>query len=155
MSSQSKSHPGRACKCWSAVDCGPVYHWPRSRRRRISLLPNGRLYGGYSFFDPTTNVHALLPGGVLPVSSRLESNPRGLGASVTYDFNRWFGLTVDGSTHWGSGETGLAMRIDDTGFSNLSLGPKLLSAATMFLRFSKRWWVTTALTPDAFHDITN
>ena len=29
------------------------------------------------------------------MSSRVESNPRGVGASVTYNFNRWFGLTAD------------------------------------------------------------
>ena len=55
------------------------------------------------------------------MSSRLESNPRGADASLTYNFNRWFGLTLDTSTHWGSGETGLPNRIDDAAFSNLSL----------------------------------
>ena len=63
--------------------------------------PKWEIFGGYSFFDPGANVHGMLPGGVEPVSSRLESNPRGAGASVTYNFNRWLGLTLDASTHWG------------------------------------------------------
>lgn len=86
--------------------------------------PKWEFFGGYSVFQPGADVHALLPGGLLPVSSHLEPNPRGVGASLTYDFNRWLGITVDGSTHWGNNEIGLAKRIDDTGFSNLSLGPK-------------------------------
>ena len=86
--------------------------------------PKWELYGGYSFFYPNADVHAMLPGGLVEVSSPLESNPRGLGGSLTYDFKRWFGLTLDGSEHWHSGETGLAMRIDDTAFSNISIGPK-------------------------------
>jgi hypothetical protein len=41
--------------------------------------PKWELYGGYSFVYPDADVHALLPGGLLPVSSPLESNPRGGG----------------------------------------------------------------------------
>jgi hypothetical protein len=51
--------------------------------------PKWELFGGYSFVYPNADVHGLLPLGVLPVSSPLESNPRGVGASITYDFNRW------------------------------------------------------------------
>ncbi len=87
--------------------------------------PKWELYGGYSFFYPATDIHGLLPGGLLPVSSRVESNPRGVGASVTYNFNRWFGLTADGSGHWGSGENGVGGRIDDAAFYSASMGPKL------------------------------
>jgi outer membrane protein OmpA-like peptidoglycan-associated protein len=87
--------------------------------------PKWELYAGYSFFDPATDVHGLLPGGLLPVSSRIESNPHGVGGSVTYNFNRWFGLTADGSGHWGSGENGVSGRIDDAAFYSASMGPKL------------------------------
>jgi hypothetical protein len=67
--------------------------------------PKWELYGGYSFFYPHANIHGQLPGALLPLpGTRLESNPRGAGASVTYNFNHWFGLTLDTSTHWGSGE---------------------------------------------------
>ena len=87
--------------------------------------PKWEFFAGYSFVDPGVNVHGLLPGGVLPLSSRVESNPRGAGASVTYNFNRWFGLTGDISGEWGSGESGLNDRIDDGEFFNLSAGPKI------------------------------
>src|SRR4029077_3346455 len=87
--------------------------------------PKWELFGGYSFFHPGANVHGVLPGGLAPVSSRLEPNPRSAGASVTYNFNRWFGLTLDGSTHWGSGESTLERKVDDAAFSNLSFGPKI------------------------------
>jgi len=97
--------------------------------------PKWEIFGGYSFFDPATNVHALLPGGLVPVSSRIESNPRGVGGSVTYNFNRWFGLTADASGHWGSGENGVNDRIDDAAFYNASLGPKLTFRSHYFSPF--------------------
>jgi hypothetical protein len=55
----------------------------------------------------------------------LTWNARGVGASVTYNFNRWFGLTVDSSGQWGSGDTGIAARIGHAEFFNLSAGPKI------------------------------
>ena len=115
--------------------------------------PKWELFAGYSFIYPHADVHGLLPGGVLPVSSRLESNPRGAGASITYDFNRWFGLTVDASTHWGSGETGVAQRIDDAAFSNLSFGPKFTFRSAHFSPFLEALVGDHRLMPDAFHDI--
>src|SRR6202162_5769859 len=87
--------------------------------------PKWEGFVGYSFLYPNSDVHALLPGGLLPVSSPLESNPRGLGGSLNSDFNRWFGLTLDGTGPLGGGETGLAKRIDDSAFYNISFGPKL------------------------------
>jgi hypothetical protein len=97
--------------------------------------PKWELFGGYSFFDPATNVHGLLPGGVLPVSSRVESNPHGVGGSITYNFNRWFGLTADASGHWGSGENGVVQRIDDAAFYSASMGPKLTFRSHYFSPF--------------------
>ncbi len=115
--------------------------------------PKWELFGGYSFLYPNADVHAMLPGGVLPVSSPLESNPRGLGGSLTYDFKRWFGLTLDGSTHWHSGENGLPMRIDDTAFSNISFGPKFTYRTTHVAPFLEALVGDHRLSPDAFHDI--
>jgi outer membrane protein OmpA-like peptidoglycan-associated protein len=97
--------------------------------------PKWELYGGYSFLYPNSNVHGLLPGGVLPASSAVESNPRGLGASVTYDFNRWIGLTGDISGNFSSGESGTEMRIDDAEFYNLSIGPKITFRSRHFAPF--------------------
>jgi len=115
--------------------------------------PKWELFGGYSFFDPGANVHGTFPGGLLPVTSRLESNPRGAGASITYDFNRWFGLTLDASTHWGSGESSLGKRIDDAAFSNLSFGPKVTFRSAHLSPFLEALVGDHRLMPDAFHDI--
>ncbi len=115
--------------------------------------PKWELYGGYSFFDPGANVHGQLPGALLPLSSRLESNPRGAGASVTYNFNGWFGLTLDTSTDWGSGETGLPKRIDDAAFANISFGPKITFRHHRLSPFIEALVGDHRLTPDAFHDV--
>jgi outer membrane protein OmpA-like peptidoglycan-associated protein len=115
--------------------------------------PKWELYGGYSLFHPGADVHGQLPGALLPLSSRLEANPRGAGASITYDFNRWFGLTLDTSTHWGSRETGLVKRIDDAAFSNLSFGPKVTFRHEHFSPFLELLVGDHRLMPDAFHDI--
>jgi outer membrane protein OmpA-like peptidoglycan-associated protein len=115
--------------------------------------PKWELYGGYSFFDPAANVTGQLPGALLPLSSRLESNPRGAGFSVTYNFNSWFGLSLDTSTDWGSGEVGVAKRIDDTAFANLSFGPKIVLRRHRFSLFGEALVGDHRLAPDAFHDI--
>lgn len=115
--------------------------------------PKWELFGGYSFLYPNSNLHGMLPGGLLPVSSPLESNPRGVGASITYDLNRWFGLTLDASTHWGSGESSLGKRIDDAAFSSLSFGPKVTFRRTHVAPFLEALVGDHRLMPDAFHDI--
>ena len=97
--------------------------------------PKWKLYGGYSAFDPGCHIYGLLPGGVLPVTSCLKWDPRGAGASITYDFNRWFGLTVDSSGQWGSGQSGVAARIDQVEFSNFSGGPKITFRSHYFSPF--------------------
>jgi hypothetical protein len=115
--------------------------------------PKWELFGGYSFFHPGADVHGVLPLGVAPVSSRLEPNPRGAGASLTYNFNRWFGLTLDASTNWGSGESTLERKVDDTAFSNLSFGPKVTFRSAHFSPFLEALVGDHRLMPDAFHDI--
>lgn len=112
--------------------------------------PKWELYGGYSFFYPNADVHGMLPGGLLPVSSPLESNPRGIGASITYDFNRWFGLTGDLSGQRASGESGVAMRIDDASLFNGSLGPKLTFRSRRFSPFAEALVGWHRLTSDLF-----
>jgi len=149
MSSHSKSHCGRvAVMLLAAVaflcGIGPV------AAAQDQPAPKWEIFGGYSFFYPGADVHGVLPGGVLPVTSRLESNPRGIGASVTYNFNRWFGLTGDISGHWGSGETGVGNRIDDAAFYNLSAGPKVTFRSHYFSPFLEALVGGHRLTPDAF-----
>jgi outer membrane protein OmpA-like peptidoglycan-associated protein/opacity protein-like surface antigen len=116
--------------------------------------PKWELYGGYSFLYPHADLNGQLPGALLPFpSTRLESNPRGAGASLTYNFNHWFGLTLDTSTHWGSGEASFARRIDDAAFSNLSFGPKVTFRHEHFSPFLEVLVGDHRLMPDAFHDI--
>jgi outer membrane protein OmpA-like peptidoglycan-associated protein len=112
--------------------------------------PKWELYGGYSFFYFGADVHGLLPGGVLPASSALELNPRGLGASITYDFNRWIGLTGDFSGQKASGETGIAMRVDDASFFNGSVGPKVTFRSRHFSPFLEGLVGWHRLTSDLF-----
>ena len=97
--------------------------------------PKWELYGGYSAFYPGCDIHGLLPGAVVPVSSCLKWNARGAGATITYDFKRWFGLSVDSSGQWGSGNSGAAARIDQVEFFNLSAGPKITFRSHYFSPF--------------------
>lgn len=152
MSSQAKSHPSRVLAILPAM-LAVLFTVATLAVAQGQTAPKWELYGGYSFFYPGADVNALLPGGLLPVSSRLESNPRGAGASITYNFNRWFGLTFDTSTHWSSGETGLARRIDDAGFSNLSIGPKVTFRSAHVAPFLEALVGDHRLMPDAFHDV--
>jgi outer membrane protein OmpA-like peptidoglycan-associated protein len=115
--------------------------------------PKWELFGGYSVFDPGATINGQLPGALLPLSSRLEWNPRGAGASVTYNFDKWLGLTLDTSTHWGSGESTFAKRIDDAAFSNLSFGPKITFRHERFSPFLEVLVGDHRLMPDAFHDV--
>jgi outer membrane protein OmpA-like peptidoglycan-associated protein/opacity protein-like surface antigen len=157
MSSQFKSHPVKShparvlamLPAMFAVLCA----LGTLAAAQDQPTPKWEVFGGYSFFHPGADVHGTLPGGLLPLSSRLEPNPRGAGASVTYNFNRWFGLTLDGSTHWGSGETGLANRIDDVGLSTLSFGPKITFRGRRFSPFLEALVGDHRLMPEAFHHI--
>jgi hypothetical protein len=151
MSSQSKSSPGRIL-ILAAMIAVPFASATRADAQD-QPAPKWELFGGYSVFDPSADVHGQLPGALQPLSSRLEWNPRGVGLSATYDFNRWVGLTLDASTHWGSGESTIFGRIDDAAFSNLSLGPKVTFRHKHFTPFLEVLVGDHRLMPDAFHDI--
>ena len=152
MSSRLKGHFGRVSAMLAATAvllCGSS----TLAAAQNQSAPKWELYGGYSFLYPGADIHGVLPLGLVPLTSRLESNPRGAGLSATYNFNRWFGLTLDGSTHWGSGEKGLANRLDDAAFSNLSFGPKITFRSAHFSPFLEALVGDHRLMPDAFHDI--
>jgi outer membrane protein OmpA-like peptidoglycan-associated protein len=151
MSSQLKRHPGRALALLTAMIA--VSFMFANLAAAQDRTPKVELFGGYSFFHPGADVHGQLPGALAPISSRMEVNPRGAGASLTVDFNRWFGITLDTSTHWGSRETGLASRIDDAAFSNLSIGPKITFRSKHFAPFIEALVGDHRLMPDAFHDV--
>jgi len=152
MSSQSKSHPGRVSGMLAAM-IAVSFTFATLAVAQDQPAPKWELFGGYSFFQPGADVHGELPGALFPLSSRMEANPRGIGISATYDFNRWFGLTLDTSTHWGSGESTLGRRIDDAAFSNLSFGPKVTFRRKHFSPFLEFLVGDHRLMPDAFHDI--
>jgi len=152
MSSQSKSHLGRILAMLPAL-FAVLCMFATLAVAQDQPAPKWELYGGYSFLYPGANIHGEQPGALLPLSSRLESNPRGVGLSATYDFNRWLGLTLDASTHWGSGESTLFRRLDDAAFTNLSLGPKITFRRKHFSPFLEALIGDHRLMPDAFHDI--
>ena len=134
MSSHSHNPRGRVAVMLLAV-AGVLCSIGTLAAAQDQPAPKWELYGGYSAFYPGCDLHGLLPGGVVPVSSCLTWNARGVGASVTYNFNRWFGLTVDSSGQWGSGETGLVARIDRSEFFNISAGPKMTFRTHYFSPF--------------------
>jgi len=152
MSSHSKGHFARVLATLAAM-IALLCALASPAVAQNQPAPKWELYGGYSFFHPGADVHGQLPGALLPLSSRLEANPRGAGASITYNFNRWFGLTLDTSTHWGSGEATLFKRIDDAAFSNLSFGPKITLRHEHFSPFFEVLVGDHRLMPDAFHDV--
>ena len=155
MSSQSKRHLGRALAMLPAilaVLC--AFDTPAAAQDQDQPAPKWELYGGYSFFHPGADVHGQLPGALLPLSSRLEANPRGFGGTVTYNFNHWLGISFDGSDHWGCGEKTLPRAIDDAGFANFSLGPKITYRGHRFSPFIEVLVGGHRLMPEAFHDVT-
>jgi len=152
MLSKAKSYTGRVLSMLSAM-IAVLCAFASLAAAQDQPAPKWELFGGYSFFQPGADVHGQLPGALFPLSSRMEANPRGIGLSATYDFNRWFGLTLDTSTHWGSGESTLGRRIDDAAFSNLSFGPKVTFRSQHFSPFLEFLVGDHRLMPDAFHDI--
>jgi len=152
MSSQSKRHPVRVLMLLPAV-VAFLFMFAGFAAAQDQPAPKWELYGGYSYVYPGADLHGQFNGALLPVTSRLESNPRGVGVSVSYNFDRWFGLTLDAGSNWGSGEKGLANRIDDAGFANISFGPKVTFRTKHFSPFLELLVGDHRLTPDAFHDI--
>jgi outer membrane protein OmpA-like peptidoglycan-associated protein len=152
MLSQAKSHPVRVLTLLPAV-IAVLFMFAGLAAAQDQPAPKWELFGGYTVWNPGADVHGQLPGALLPLSSRLEWNPRGVGASATYNLNRWVGFTLDTSTNWGSGEKTLARRIDDAAFANISFGPKVTFRTQHFSPFLELLIGDHRLTPDAFHDI--
>ena len=152
MPSDSKSHLGRVLSMLAAtiiVLC--AYGAPTAAQDQPA--PKWELFGGYSILYPNTTVHGVLPLGLLPLSSEAELNPRGFGGSITYNFNHWLGLTLDGSDHTHSGEVGVPMRIDDAAFWNISAGPKFTLRSHHFSPFIEALVGNNDFSPDAFYSI--
>jgi len=116
--------------------------------------PKWELYGGYSFWYPDADVHGILPTGIVPITSRLDSNPRGAGASVTYDFTKHFGITVDASDHWGISEKGIpGACCRDADLATLSIGPKITFRHRRFSPFLEVLGGDFRLYPEGFHNV--
>lgn len=152
MSSYSKGHLGRVL-AMLPVAIAVLFALGAQATAQDQPAPKWEIFGGYSFFYPGADVHGVLPLGLVPVSSRLESNPRGIGFSATYNFNRWFGFTLDTSTHWGSGEGGISGKLDDAGLTNLSFGPKITFRSRHVSPFFEALVGDHRLMPEAFHHI--
>ncbi|HWX54715.1 MAG TPA: OmpA family protein [Verrucomicrobiae bacterium] len=152
MSSHSKGHLGHALATLSAtlvILCA----FGTLAAAQDHPAPKVELYGGYSFWYPGADVHGVRPLGLSTLTSRMESNPRGVGVSATYNFNRWLGLTLDASDHWGSGEKVLATKLDDAGLFNVSLGPKVTFRSRHFSPFLEVLVGDHRLMPEAFHHV--
>ncbi len=148
MSSHSIGHIGRVIATLSATAallCG----FGTLAMAQEQPAPKWELYGGYSFLYPGADVHGTLPPGSIPLSSHLDWNLRGAGASATYDFTRHFGITVDASDHWGISEN----RIDHVDFSNLSIGPKFTFRHSHLSPFLEVLGGDQRLYPEAFHHV--
>jgi outer membrane protein OmpA-like peptidoglycan-associated protein len=152
MSSNSK---GRLARFFMAlpVAIAVLCAFPYRAVAQEPPAPKWELYGGYSFLYPGGDIHGQLPAALQPLTSQMESNPRGAGASLTYNFNHWFGLTLDTSAHWGSGEATFFKKFDDAAFSNLSFGPKITFRHEHFSPFLEVLVGDHRLMPDAFHDV--
>jgi hypothetical protein len=113
--------------------------------------PKVEIFGGYSALYPNATASGLLPGATLPVESCLCWNPRGVGASVTYDFTRWLGITVDSSGHWGDGANTTATRLGHFSAYNADIGPKFTLRTRHISPFAEVLVGGDRLTPELFH----
>ena len=153
MSSHSIGHLGRVLAKLS-VTAALLCAFGMLAVAQDQPAPKWELYGGYSFWYPGADVHGVLPTGLVPVTSRLDSNPRGAGASVTYDFTQHFGLTVDASDHWGISEKGIpGACCRDADLSTLSIGPKFTLRYSHFSPFLEVLGGDQRLYPEGFHHI--
>jgi hypothetical protein len=112
--------------------------------------PKVEIFGGYSAYYPGTTASGLLPLAITPISSCLCWNPRGAGASITVDFNRWLGLTADMSGHWGDGATTPIGRLGQFSAYNISAGPKFTLRRGHFAPFAEVLFGGDRLTPELF-----
>jgi outer membrane protein OmpA-like peptidoglycan-associated protein len=152
MSSQSKRHHRRVFAMLAAVTL-LLGTFTTLAAAQDQPVQKWEIYAGYSIVYPNTTLNVQLPGALFPLTSPLETNPWGIGASGTYNFNHWFGLTVDGSNHWGSGELTVAKRIDDMRFDNISIGPKLTYRAGRFAPFFEVLVGDHRVVPEVYHSV--
>jgi outer membrane protein OmpA-like peptidoglycan-associated protein len=99
--------------------------------------PKWEIFAGYSWADPNTKINHV----------PLRSYPAGLGASGTYDFSKWVGITLDYGGHFNSGTSGT--RIPST-LNTVMVGPKLTFRGEHFSPFIEVLGGYSRLAPDHF-----
>lgn len=99
--------------------------------------PKWEIFAGYSWADANTKLNHV----------PFRNYPAGLGASGTYDFNKWVGITLDYGGHFNSGTSGT--RIPST-YNTLMVGPKLTFRGEHFSPFLEALGGWSRLAPDHF-----
>jgi len=120
--------------------------------------PKWELFGGYSWSDPNATLHAVPsfsgPGitAGTPLSAPLKDQRKGFGTALTYNMNRWFGLTADFSAHFGGDRGNLfsASHTDDANMYTIGFGPKVTFRGEHVSPFIELLGGWNRLTPDGF-----
>jgi hypothetical protein len=97
-----------------------------------NATPKEEIFIGYQWLNPGGDVPAAGQPPSAPISVRLQSMPKGAGASFTYNFAPHFGLEGDFGHNW----------TDQANESTVSLGPRLEfrgEGVTMFLHTLLTW----------------
>jgi outer membrane protein OmpA-like peptidoglycan-associated protein len=113
--------------------------------------PRWELYAGYSALDTGASIHGIFPGGVAPSTACLCWDPRGFGATLTYKFLPWFGVTGDIGGVFGSHESTPFERFDHASFYNISAGPQFTYHIHHVSPFAEFLAGGHRLTPELFH----
>lgn len=133
MSFHSMSHLGRVLAMPLAT-IAVLGAFGALARAQDQPAPKWEVFGGYSFIDYNARLHAINPS----VDVDQVYNARGIGGSLTYNFNRWFGLQLDASRNWGCKNTPQQLALlEDSLFYNVSVGPKLTYRRKHFAPFAE------------------
>lgn len=100
------------------------------------------IFGGYSWASPGKVARPPLVPGTQPSLFKLEGE-HGWGAGVTYNVNRFFGLTGDFSGHYS----------DEANFSNVMFGPKLMYKGERITPFAEVLFGLARLSPSGFDTV--
>jgi len=79
-------------------------------------VPKVDLFLGYQWLNPGGTVPASVPAGSPPIPVKLPSLPRGVAGTLTYNFDKWLGLSADVGSSFGNHVQEHA----------LSVGPRLM-----------------------------
>lgn len=149
MTSHLHSHRGRLGLLFLVILIALLL--PTFAASQDQPTPKVEIFGGYSYFNACSNLHAIRPGAVLPLNICLEPNKFGLGTAATFNLNRWFGITFDASGHWTNGEKGVSS-LHESRFYNFSVGPKLTYRRNHFAPFVEAMVGYHRLTTETFGD---